>query len=320
MMVTVRSLIPTCVIIKGAATKRIFFFFPLFRTLCTDDVWELAPNEYSRPYSQMPPIEDTHVPQYTYIPQMVGDANNEDRGRASAPRSSPVECKTPTQATSGPAHEDDDLARALALSMEDSQSQHRSGGAHTGLGTGQSADMSRAQSQSRLEQEEADFAKALSESVVAMDRKASSSISKAKDPIDTKVRFDADTPMVMSSPSSFLAYVPAMLQTYYFNHIFRKTIIEAEIPYTPTPNFANYGTDDVQLTRTFLAPDATEAIIRIAALQRLFIYLSQSKRSRTGLRDILDAFSITAPSAMQDRNPLPAMKGKLSTLLHLNKI
>lgn len=260
-----------------------------------NDVWEMDPSDIGRPYSQIPPTEDVRPANVPVI-----DLSNPDGMQVpSAPRASPVDPSAQPSGLATPQEDGDaDLRRAIELSLQES----------TNNG-GVSADMSRAASRTRAQQqEEDDFAAAMSQSILDADQQASTATVKDQNPLDTRIRSEADVPVVITSPSSFLAYLPPMMHTFYYNPIFRKVILELEFDYIQPPAFDNYSNDTPILTRSLLAQDTPDCSIKLAALQRLFIFLSQSRRARTGLTDIMDAFGIKVPTAARDRNPLADMK------------
>lgn len=265
------------------------------------DVWELPASDIGRPYSQLPPpIEDVHS---SNIPT-IGLSNTDDTKGISAPRASPVDTSSfannKDSGSQTPQEDGDaDLRRAIELSLEESKQQ-----------TAGSADMSRAASKSRLQQEEDDMAAAMSQSILYADQQASATSIKEQDPMDTRLRSGSDTPVIIVSPSSFLAYLPPMMHTFYYNPIFRKVVLELEFDFIQDATFEKYASDSPVLTRSLLPEGTPDCNIKLAALQRLFIFLAQSSRAKTGLVDIMDAFAIKVPTAARNRDPLPDMKGR----------
>jgi hypothetical protein len=272
-----------------------------------NDLWQMDPADMDRPYSKLPPaVEDVHVP--TIVTDLGGDT---DMSRTSAPRNSPVDMPSTNaqdngdasggKPVHGPQPEEDvdaDLKRAIELSLQESSAQ---GGA--------SADMSRAGSRSRQQQEEDELTAALSQSIVLANQRATASTSLEQDPLLTQIRANPDIPVIISSPSSFLSYLPSVLQSFYFNPIFRKVVLEIDGNFSQSPSYSKYYGQNPVLTRSIVAPDTPDHLIKLLALQRLFVYLKHSQRSKTDLIDIMDAFNIAVPNTAKDRNPLGEMRG-----------
>lgn len=274
-----------------------------------DNPWEVKPGDLDRPYTKIPlepPTED--VPHSQYAATMdqnrmptIDLTNADGNVGTSAPRASPIDPALRSNSNLTPSGDGDaDLERAIALSLAESNK------------AAASSDMSRTGSLSRArQQEEDDYNRALSQSMLFADQQASTSSLKEQDPLDTRIRSDPDTPVVVSSPSSFLAYLPSMMHTFYANPLFRKVILELEMDYVQTPSFEKYGGDAPVLTRSLLQPSAPDCVVKLAALQRLFLFMSHSRRAKSGLTDIMDAYGIKIPNGARDRNPLSDMKGKL---------
>lgn len=276
------------------------------------DPWELHDSDIGRGCSKIPPTED--VPSSTYAPTSnydnvptidLSQADGNGSKGLSAPRTSPIDPSMKSDgnsnvATQGPQEEGDaDLKRAIELSLQES----------TNNAAG-STDMSRAASRTRAQQEEEELNQAMSQSMLYADQQASASFTKDQHSLDTKPREDPDVPVVLTSPSSFLAYLPSMLHTFYYNPTFRQMVLNLDIDYMQTPSFENYSGDKPILTRSLLPPQAPDYLVKLAALQRLFIFMFQSRRTKTGLTDIMDAFGIKVPNVTRDRNPLSDMKGE----------
>lgn len=278
-------------------------------------VWDIDESDIGRPYSKIPLPEDVPVPSNygdsTNIPtidltDVDGNGNNSVGKGTSAPRTSPIDpalksaFEDDPPPLQGPQEEvDPDLKRAIELSLQESAAKPAA-----------STDMSRAASMSRAQQEEDELNQAMSQSMLYADQQASASFTKQQDEDNAKPRADLDVPVVLTTTSSFLAYLPSMIQTFYFNPTFRRMVLELDLDYMQSPSFQNYPSDAPTLTRSLLPPQTADCVVKLAALQRLFIFMSQSKRAKTGLTDVMDAFGIKVPNATRDRNPLGDMRGE----------
>ena len=213
-----------------------------------------------------------------------------------------------TQETSMPPliDQDDELQKAIALSKQD-------------LG-GQSQAMSRQQSsKSRQQQEEDEMAQALSMSMVDM-RASGLSVQSEHPDLEAEaalleVRQDVDRPMALiTPPSAFLSYLPNLIHCFYYNLPFRNALFGIEFfESTDEPLFGDYARGKARTTREFLQerwkPDAVHPdVIRLAAIQRLFVFMTSSKRTRTSLADFMDAFKLDDGTKAIMRPPLQDMR------------
>lgn len=227
----------------------------------------------------------------------------------------PIEIGGGQQETSMPPlvghnQEDEDLQKALEMSKGD-------------MG-GQSQAMSRQPSDSaarQQQQEEDELAQALSMSV--MDMGASGmSVQSAHGDADAEAalletRADFDRPIALiTPPSAFLSYFPNLIHCFHANVPFRNSLFAIQFFESTDPAilFANYARGTAKSTRKILAErwqsqEIPSAIILLAALQRLFAFVTLSKRSRTSLADFMDAVGLHDGSkAINVRMPTPDIK------------
>jgi hypothetical protein len=223
-----------------------------------------------------------------------------------------------TQETSMPPliDQDAELRKAIALSKQD-------------LG-GQSQAMSRQQSsKSRQQQEEDEMAQALSMSMVDM-RASGVSVQSENPDVEAEaalleVRQDVDRPMALiTPPSAFLSYLPNLIHCFYYNLPFRNALFGIEF-FEPTdePVFEDYARGKARRTWEILQerwkPDPVHPdVIRLAALQRLFVFVTSSKRTRTSLADFMDAFKLDDGTKAIMRPPLQDMRRTCSLTFHGN--
>ena len=231
--------------------------------------------------------------------------------------------------------DDPELAKALALSLADTGSQqsqshsYRQGNTLTvntdasgmpplvanGGTAGHSAAMSRQTSRTQ-QQEDDDMAKALNMSMA--DMQASATLSAAggeEESIEKRIRPSLDTPMALVTPSSlFLSYVPAVMHSFFYNLPFRTALLALDFGYDSKPaSFDRFETEKpAVLTRALLGNSPTpplDAAVKLAALQRLFVFMLGSRKAKVALTDVIHAFSITPPKTTH-RSPAYDMKGQ----------
>ena len=253
---------------------------------------------------------------YVYEPRReedTVDTDQEERDRGRAGRPSPVEQMQQGGARNNPVdltgsqeagalpllgEEDDELQKALALSMQDQRGFHSATVAASALGANEDDDM----------------AQAMNLSIAELERQGSVMLESETDDPKDRIRPHPDVPVILPAPSAFLSYIPALLQALYCNTTFRSTVLSIDFPYLRDPTYENYATDAPNVfTRSLFPPsDKEEGIIKMATLQRLFVFLQKTKRAKGSLADFMDAFRIksTPGGIAHNKSPLDDLKGE----------
>ena len=189
-------------------------------------------------------------------------------------------------------NEEDDIQRAIRMSLEDQ------GNLATPYAA--SAQMSRAVSATREEQESEQLAAALTASMADLEAATpaaggmSTSVT-AEVPPATRIRMSADAPIVLAPPGGFLAYIGPVIYSLFCNIPFRNAVLGIDIEWLPTFTYEDYA-DEVpapgDFTRDLVTNSGDSDTLRVAALQRLFAFMMLSKRANMGVVDLMDAFDI----------------------------
>ena len=245
------------------------------------------------------------------VEDMVDNTDAElDRGRAGRPspvevlqtgggREDPVDLTSSQELSRPPLvlDEDDELQKALALSMQDQVGRH-------------------APSATRLPilgaNEDEDMAQAMSLSIAELERQGSLTLDSETEDPKYRIRAHPDVPVTIQAPSAFLSHIPALLQTLYYNSSFRSTLLSIAFPYSLEPSYENYATEDPAFPTRALLPEGTEeCVIKMASLQRLFLFLQKTRRASASLADFVHSFKlVTSPvGSANSRSPLEDIKG-----------
>lgn len=248
---------------------------------------------------------------------------------------------TPLLGAGGSADEDEEMRKAIQMSLEANGSRtHSHGGGGRGaegsgyLSTTASAGgMSRSQSQqpavhtarTRVEQEDEDMQQALSASMADIRDSGHLPNSVVEDLGDPRTRFRAhlDQPIALQASSPLTSYVPAVVHHFYANVAFRHAVLSFNFSHLRLPNveptYEKYHTESPQvLTKSLYRPDIDDATLKMACVQRLFLYLATSRRSRSHIADLVDVFQLQLASRRATGSPADQIAGESATVMALN--
>lgn len=211
--------------------------------------------------------------------------------------------------------EEDEIQRAIRLSLEDHAPPFQPTPLIQNAATATS--MSRGPSRSRQLQEDADMAAAMSASMAELETQGANSVASLvleDSHSASRMRTSADVPVMIVPPSGYLAFIGPVLASFFYNIPFRNAVLALEIEWRDSFSYNEYAGEIPELdafTRDLATGSGNVATLRLAALQRLFVFLLHTRRAKIGIGDIMDAFDIRKPD-YPPRHALTEIKCELS--------
>lgn len=224
---------------------------------------------------------------------------------------------------------DDEMERVIKASIEDQGGPGASAGwsAQSGSWQHNDVDMSSANKASNNksvvlkepsaeEQEDPELAWALKDSLTSSTRAPSPAPQKAFEdelsPMDQLRPAEDGSPVVLRVNSPFLGVVPVLMQALYASEPFRKAVLALALPQPAADFHFTYGAywrGDATWPLPEQASPFDSSVCILAAIQRLFVFMTFTKRKIINIQDIVVALDIRPEQHMM-REPAQYSRGK----------